>query len=74
MMNVYSFKTLENIKFVMAENITDALKRAESLLDQHPKGRKTYNQIAEAHLVASDVYVAPEALKKLSTLELQTGD
>lgn len=68
MLNVYVFETLETTKCVMAENITDALRRAEQLISKTPY---TINQV---YTVASDVVIAPEVLRKLSTLELQTGD
>lgn len=79
-MNVYSFKTLETINCVMAENITDALRMAESLLDKS-KGigtvKRSYNGIHEIHTVATNVYIAPEVVQQLgikSELELQPGD
>lgn len=56
-MNVYSFKTLEFLVYVGADNITDALSAAEKKLDSY-EARKNYNAIVEVNLIASDLIIA----------------
>lgn len=60
-MNVYSFKTLETLFYVGAENLTDAVTTAEAHLKEvfaENQRRAEFNGIGNVELVAGNIIIA----------------